>query len=268
MKGVLVYRPMLKSPSGKPGLFTFEFEPFDSYSFKMVKTAQDALIEKMPILKGSVGYYPRGNGALSQCERDLDLYLGSDVTIFRDEDLSATDVAYLPLNPGNSFGRLRLMKIDQRPGPRDVVLYTTLPNEMPRVAGIITSVRQTPLSHVNLRAVQDKIPNAFITGAAESETIQPLIGKYVSYNVTAEGYSIREATLAEVEAHFADLRPAKRQNPIRDLSVTQIRSLDETRDRKSTRLNSSHVVISYAVFCLNKKKKKKKRTHTTNTTAS
>src|SRR5437870_584939 len=40
-------------------------------------------------------------------------------------------------------------------------------------------------------------------------------------------------------------------------------------DRKSTRLNSSHVAISYAVFCL-KKKKKKKRTNktTTNNTAA
>src|SRR5438128_9422444 len=31
------------------------------------------------------------------------------------------------------------------------------------------------------------------------------------------------------------------------------------RDRKSTRLNSSHGSISYAVFCLKKKKKKKKK---------
>src|SRR5438874_6046857 len=31
-------------------------------------------------------------------------------------------------------------------------------------------------------------------------------------------------------------------------------------DRKSTRLNSSHVEISYAVFCLKKKKKKKIKT--------
>src|SRR5437870_10457551 len=30
-----------------------------------------------------------------------------------------------------------------------------------------------------------------------------------------------------------------------------------SKDRKSTRLNSSHVAISYAVFCLKKKKKKK-----------
>src|SRR5436309_7718523 len=32
----------------------------------------------------------------------------------------------------------------------------------------------------------------------------------------------------------------------------------EPRDRKSTRLNSSHVKISYAVFCLKKKKKENK----------
>src|SRR5690242_20935467 len=36
---------------------------------------------------------------------------------------------------------------------------------------------------------------------------------------------------------------------------------DADGDRKSTRLNSSHMSISYAVFCL-KKKKKTKETHT------
>src|SRR5438034_3750547 len=33
----------------------------------------------------------------------------------------------------------------------------------------------------------------------------------------------------------------------------------KAQDRKSTRLNSSHTVISYAVFCLKKKKKKTKQ---------
>src|SRR2546426_5907323 len=35
-----------------------------------------------------------------------------------------------------------------------------------------------------------------------------------------------------------------------------------TQDRKSTRLNSSHLVISYAVFCLKKKKTNKPTTTT------
>src|SRR5438445_6271027 len=40
---------------------------------------------------------------------------------------------------------------------------------------------------------------------------------------------------------------------------TQARGARHPRDRKSTRLNSSHANISYAVFCL--KKKKTKKTH-------
>src|SRR6266540_5975498 len=37
------------------------------------------------------------------------------------------------------------------------------------------------------------------------------------------------------------------------------RSFSSARDRKSTRLNSSHITISYAVFCLKKKKQIKKK---------
>src|SRR5690349_22807219 len=38
-------------------------------------------------------------------------------------------------------------------------------------------------------------------------------------------------------------------------SVTPAQATSASRDRKSTRLNSSHVEISYAVFCLKKKKR-------------
>src|SRR5206468_10163689 len=44
-------------------------------------------------------------------------------------------------------------------------------------------------------------------------------------------------------------------------SLPPPRSWCAPEDRKSTRLNSSHDQISYAVFCLKKKKKKKKNTH-------
>src|SRR5690625_6486022 len=40
------------------------------------------------------------------------------------------------------------------------------------------------------------------------------------------------------------------------------RSVRSSRDRKSTRLNSSHVAISYAVFCLKKKMKHMKKEFT------
>src|SRR5690349_23957137 len=47
-----------------------------------------------------------------------------------------------------------------------------------------------------------------------------------------------------------------------DRSFAGVRRPGRGQDRKSTRLNSSHVEISYAVFCLKKKKKKKKYTIT------
>src|SRR5689334_23753087 len=47
--------------------------------------------------------------------------------------------------------------------------------------------------------------------------------------------------------------------PIIERPRTQSAAVQPTGDRKSTRLNSSHSSISYAVFCLKKKKKKNKK---------
>src|SRR5256885_10270270 len=45
-------------------------------------------------------------------------------------------------------------------------------------------------------------------------------------------------------------------NPLNDVDPQGLHPLlTRMQDRKSTRLNSSHLVISYAVFCLKKKKK-------------
>src|SRR5437588_8560628 len=64
---------------------------------------------------------------------------------------------------------------------------------------------------------------------------------------------------ARGRVHGRPLRRRGQQGPARQrLSEMDGRLL---RDRKSTRLNSSHTVISYAVFCLKKKKKKKKNKH-------
>src|SRR5690625_6066576 len=53
---------------------------------------------------------------------------------------------------------------------------------------------------------------------------------------------------AEVSATSIERRH-HRQTTTRDTALISVR------DRKSTRLNSSHVAISYAVFCLKKKKR-------------
>src|SRR5688572_31202449 len=54
-------------------------------------------------------------------------------------------------------------------------------------------------------------------------------------------------------------RVQEHRHCIRRCSVPVGQAVDRDGDRKSTRLNSSHSQISYAVFCLKKKKKKKNK---------
>src|SRR3989442_10813417 len=57
-----------------------------------------------------------------------------------------------------------------------------------------------------------------------------------------------------IDTTHRDAQQTKKRNIIAEVDWG---SASRPRDRKSTRLNSSHVRISYAVFCLKKKKKKK-----------
>src|SRR5256885_13221558 len=60
--------------------------------------------------------------------------------------------------------------------------------------------------------------------------------------------AVREAGRAFSQQGCAQGEPHVRRLP----DLGRPRSHPRTGDRKSTRLNSSHLVISYAVFCLNK----------------
>src|SRR2546429_679806 len=64
----------------------------------------------------------------------------------------------------------------------------------------------------------------------------------------------------ELEAHM--LYPGSREATAHATAVVTLPSGEQIKgDRKSTRLNSSHGYISYAVFCLKKKKQKRTTTY-------
>src|SRR3989442_6313032 len=77
--------------------------------------------------------------------------------------------------------------------------------------------------------------------------------------------SVRDAYGSVIEAAHMDVAHVTSRSSTRKVASGPIRNHDpiqaiqylRARDRKSTRLNSSHVRISYAVFCLKKKKKQK-----------
>src|SRR5438874_10524803 len=86
-------------------------------------------------------------------------------------------------------------------------------------------------------------------------TLFPYTTLFRSLHHVAAGGHLRIRDWSEGAARRRNGQP---QNPNRKLKNRQRgHSEGGVRDRKSTRLNSSHVEISYAVFCLKKKKKNK-----------
>ena len=73
-----------------------------------------------------------------------------------------------------------------------------------------------------------------------------------------DGKALAEEIRGEVATGVAEMQEKHGVTP----GLAAVLVGDDPADRKSTRLNSSHVVISYAVFCL------KKNTHISVTTAT
>ena len=224
--GHIIYDSNLAAPDGSPGSYYVRLVKGNrSLSADAMLVIYTALAASMPVLEDNLALF-LGNDALLYIQGKLPVLRDSRAPLLFEEDLLA-EVDFLPLNRGEGYGRLRVMDPDDRPHPHDIVVYEALPNEMPRVAGIVSAVPQTPLSHVNLRAVQDGVPNAFIRNATGLDTIEGLIGSCVRYTVTEDGWTLSAATPAEVDAHYASSRPGRGQAPERDLTVTSITPLSD-----------------------------------------
>ena len=102
--------------------------------------------------------------------------------------------------------------------------------------------------------------------ALQSTFIAKLLGLPVSTSDLPDESSLSEIA-ARLHSHYD---PAIGRNQLSNsaqlASILVNKAIEHCLDRKSTRLNSSHITISYAVFCLKKKKKttkkkKKKKKH-------
>ena len=224
-RGTLTYHPELVAPDGSQGLYYFSTKHLILPAFSHAERSYTQLAASMKLFDDNLAVYIP-NYWLPRVQSDLQLFRASRMHLVFDDDISP-ETDFQALNPGEGYGRLRALEPDERPHPRDIVLYEALPNELPRVAGIISTVPQTPLSHVNLRAVQDRIPNAFIPNALDKTNITSLLDNFVRYEVTETGWELRATTKAEVDAHYASSRPPRAQIPQRDLSVTTITPLSE-----------------------------------------
>ena len=230
IRGNISYDPELLGPGGSAGLYyfwtTLNRSESEYYSFDFAARVYALLAASMPMVNDNLALYIQSKDVAGY-QPHLPVYRQSRIDLRFREDIHGVD-SFRILNPGKAVGRLRVLEPDDLPHPRDIVIYGALPNELPRVAGVISTVPQTPLSHVNLRAIQNGMPNSYFRDALDDPTVNSLRGKYVHYVVSADGaWSISAATAEEVDAHYAASRPANTQTPQRDLSVTSITALGE-----------------------------------------
>ena len=222
--GHMLYSSQLLAPDGTKGVYYF-WGTNSRHSFTTVARVYTVVAAGMPFLSDNLALL-MPNGLLTYYNANLALFQKSRMNRVFFDDLNP-GITFSGLNPGEGYGRLRQLKADERPHPRDIVVYEALPNELPPVAGIISTVPQTPLSHVNLRAIQNGIPNAYIREFLNKPEYTPLLRTYVRLLVTETGWDLSPATAAQVEAHYAASRPTRAQTPRRDLSVTNITALSQ-----------------------------------------
>ena len=224
-RGQIIFHPTTIANNGNLGTFVFNYSNGLGKDFEVVQRTHELLAANMFFLENNLSYLITELSE-DEYERDTDLYEESRVPIVLEEDLYG-GIDYWGLNKAEGYGFLRTVSSDEIPGTRDLVIYDILPNNLPRVGGIITSVIQTPLSHVNLRAIQNNIPNAFIKDPLAIDSIANLLNSYVYFKVEQDAYVIREASIEEVNDWFEDLRSPEIQEPPLNLDYQDILPLSE-----------------------------------------
>ncbi|MEM1215280.1 MAG: hypothetical protein AAGJ82_06330, partial [Bacteroidota bacterium] len=204
--GEVVYNPNTVLPNGVIGAYSFNYSFGNAYSFEHTQRTFELLAANMPFLQNNFRHFIGGSSQDQHLNNFAEDFVGSRIGVILENEV-VVDVDYLPFNPAEGYGFFRQMTLGETPNSRDIVLYDALPNTLPRVGGIITSVLQTPLSHVNLRAIQDNVPNAYIKNPLEIDSIAALLNNYVYYKVEGEQYTLRAATLEEVNAWHDNRRP-------------------------------------------------------------
>ena len=215
-------------PDGSQGLYALEFWPTDPVSTSYVAQAFQMVEDGMAFAQGTLAYHPSGDVQEQLLIRDAEEFASHSVRTISTTELF-DGIEYNPLNLGEAIGILRLMTGDdpRPPSATDIVIYETLPNDLPLVAGVISAAPQTPLSHVNLRAQQNGIANAYLRNAAQNPLLNEHIGKPIRLMVTADRLEIASVTTAEMLASLESRRPANIQTLPRNLGPREIVSLDD-----------------------------------------
>ena len=120
--------------------------------------------------------------------------------------VSQSDIAkeqeYQALNVAKGLGRIHVIpKLDDHVeiGFNEILVLDEVPLQLPPVAGVITALPSTPLSHINLLAKGWGIPNAFVKNALT--LLKQYDGRWVEFETKHDGYSIKFADMDQLREY-------------------------------------------------------------------
>jgi hypothetical protein len=156
--------------------------------------------------------------------------------VFHHELFASAD--FVPLNHGEAKGRLRIFRNEEEYRAQytsiawyDVVVMHRVPDDIPRISGIINDGHTTPLSHTNVLASGWQIPNAISIGIINKIKDLGLDKKWVEYKVLPNHQEIVLNPLKD--APVVNERPSWNIQAIRleepEVQNTPILLLDELR---------------------------------------
>ncbi len=182
------------------GIYTMEFFGGDELECNQIKTVYDK-ISHTCFFGNELKFYANTTfwescSSVSQVKSE---------ELFRGQD-------YQALNTGLAFGYLKKVNVkdvsDTYLGRHDIALINGIPNDIPVVAGIITTEFQTPLSHINILSRNRKTPNMALRSGWNSEDLNFFTGKLVRLEVSSSKYTIREASFTEAQNYWKSHEPS------------------------------------------------------------
>lgn len=214
------------------GVYSVEFWPSDPIHAHEAALVLNLLETGMPFASEMLVYHPTGETQVRIYREELTDFEGYGVNTVSTHQLYE-GVSYSALNTGVACGILRSGNSSGTWSSGDIVVFETIPNDISHVAGVITTVPQTPLSHINLKARQNGTPNAFIENFTETPDYTSMLGHYVRLTVLPGNYRIEAIPFSEAAEWLESVRPESVTVLVSDLSENRILSLSDLRHSNS-----------------------------------
>jgi pyruvate, water dikinase len=217
--------------------WVYELAPYDTATADMITTAFDLIQERL-FAGSELRFHITSEGIAKTAEE-----LPERIPTVETEELLG-DSEYQALNVAESVGRLTFVTAEELETSyvsfRDIVVLDYVPNDISTTLGIITSVFQTPLAHINVLSQNRGTPNMALKGAYDRSELRALEGKWVHLDVRPNDFSIEEVSKAEADAWWEENGPEPVKGvPGVDLTVTELVDIEDTVDLEGLGLHDA-----------------------------